>query len=110
VGRFIRDPQVRGPLVAQQYERYRSARPAFLRLNDDLLGTVFSRRRRRAWLRGFTPPVRIVFGARDRYLNPKVACQFAALFPNSRLRLLPDAGHYVQVDEPQRVAEVILDG
>jgi haloalkane dehalogenase len=33
-----------------------------------------------------------------------VARRFATLFPHSELHLLPDAGHYVQVDEPQRVA------
>jgi haloalkane dehalogenase len=109
VGRFVRDPQVRDPLVAELYEQYLPARPAFWRLNDDLLGTVFSRRRERDRMRGFTPPVRVVFGARDRYLNPRVACQFAALFPNNRLHLLPNAGHYVQVDEPRRVAELILE-
>ena len=51
----------------------------------------------------------MIFGARDRYLNPQVARNFAALFPNSRLHLLDHAGHYVQVDQPQRVAALILD-
>jgi pimeloyl-ACP methyl ester carboxylesterase len=50
----------------------------------------------------------VIFGARDRYLGPRVARRFAALFPNSELHLLADAGHYVQVDEPGRVADLIL--
>ncbi len=107
VGRFVRDSRVRGPLVAQLYEQFPPARPAFWRLNDDLLGTVLTRRRRMPQVRRFDPPVRVIFGACDRYLNPRVARQFAALFPNSQLHLLDNAGHYVQVDQPERVADLI---
>ncbi len=108
VGHFIHDAEVRGPLVAQLYEQFLPARPAFWRLNDDLLGTVLSRRRRIPELRRFDRPVRVIFGARDRDLNPRVARQFAALFPNSQLHLLDGAGHFVQVDQPQQVATLIL--
>jgi len=107
VGGFIRDPDVRQRLVTQLYDDFLPARPAFWRLNDDLLGTVLNRRRRIGALRRFVPPVRIVFGARDRYLNARVARRFADLFPHSELHLLPNAGHYVQVDEPARVADII---
>ena len=108
VGRFIADAEVRGPLVAELYGQFLPARSAFWRLNDDLLGTVLSRRRRIGQLRRFEPPVRVIFGARDRYLNPRVARRFAAVFPHSELHLLPDAGHFVQVDRPAAVAELIL--
>jgi pimeloyl-ACP methyl ester carboxylesterase len=108
VGGFIRDAEVRRTLVPQLYQEFLPARPAFWRLNDDLLTTVLSRRRRIADLRRFDPPVRLIFGARDRYLNPRVARDFAALFPHSELHLLDDAGHYVQVDEPQRVADLLI--
>lgn len=107
VGGFIRDAAVRDAYVARLYEDFLPARPAFWRLNDDLLGTALSRRRGIGALRRFAPPVRVIFGARDRYLNPKVARRFAALFPNSELHLLPDAGHYVQVDAPRQVADLI---
>jgi pimeloyl-ACP methyl ester carboxylesterase len=30
------------------------------------------------------------------------------VFPNSDLHLLDNAGHYVQVDQPKRVADLIL--
>jgi len=108
VGRFIRDPELRAQYVALLYEQFGAARPAFWRLNDDLLGAVLSRRRRMPQMRRFTPSVRIVFGARDRYLNPRVAKSFADLFPHSELHLLPEAGHYVQVDDAEEVAELIL--
>jgi pimeloyl-ACP methyl ester carboxylesterase len=107
VGGFISDPAVREPLVAQLLAQFPAARPAFLRLNTDLLGTVLSRRRRLPELRRFSRPVRVIFGARDRYLNARVARRFAALFPNGELHLLETAGHYVQVDEPEKVANLI---
>jgi len=107
VGRFIRDPAVREELVPKLYEEYLSARPAFRRLNNDLLGTVVSRRRRVDDLRRFQPPVAVIFGALDPYLNRDVARRFAALFPHSSLHLVENAGHYVQIDMPERVADLM---
>ncbi len=66
-----------------------------------------NRRRRTPQLRAFDRPVRIVFGAADPYLNARVARRFATLFPNSELHLIASAGHYVQVDEPAQVANLI---
>jgi haloalkane dehalogenase len=109
VGRFIRDADVRRELVPAFYRRFLAARPAFWRLNDDLLGTALSRRRMVAKVRRFARPVRIVFGAADPYLNVRVARRFHELFPNSELFLLPTAHHYVQVDEPAEVARLILE-
>ena len=68
---------------------------------------MLTRRRRIPQLRRFAPPVRVIFGARDRTLNPRVAKNFASLFPNSELHLLDDAGHFVQVDQPSQVADLI---
>ena len=108
VGKFIQDPGERHRLVPQLYAQFLPARPAFWRLNDDLLSAVLTRRRRIPDMRRFGPQVRVIFGARDRYLNPRVARDFSALFPNSGLHLLDGAGHYVQVDQPQQVAELVV--
>ena len=108
VGRFIRDEDVRREVVPALYEQFRPARPAFWRLNSDLLGAVLSRRRKLSQLRSFRRPVRIIFGAADPYLNARVARRFDALFLSSELFLVPQARHYVQVDEPEEVARLIL--
>lgn len=52
--------------------------------------------------------MRIIFGAADPDLNSGVARRFHELFPTSDLFLLPAARHYVQVDEPEEVAGLIL--
>ena len=111
VGRFFRDAEVRDrylPLLYRQFEETPSARPAFFRLNEDLLPTIRSRTRNLPTLAEFRRPVRIIFGDADPYLNPGVARKFHELFPVSDLFLVPGARHFVQMDEPGEVARLIL--
>jgi pimeloyl-ACP methyl ester carboxylesterase len=108
IGRFIRDEEVRNRIVPQLYSQFREARPAFSALNEDLLRTNLLRRKMVPKMKTFGRPVRIVFGADDPNLNVGVARMFHELFPTSELFLLDGARHYVQVDEPEEVARLIL--
>jgi pimeloyl-ACP methyl ester carboxylesterase len=111
VGRFIRDADVRRefvPLLHQQFEATPSARPAFFRLNEDLLPTVRSRTQKIPKLKEFRRPVRIIFGDADPSLNSGVARTFHEFLPGSELFLIPGARHFVQLDEPEQVARLIL--
>jgi haloalkane dehalogenase len=111
VGRFFRDAQIRDqflPLLYQQFDATPSTRPAFFRLNEDLLPTIRSRSKTAFRLKELGRPVRIIFGAADPYLNKGVAQKFHELFPASDLFLLPTARHFVQMDEPAEVARLIL--
>ena len=54
------------------------------------------------------PTVRIIFGDADPSLNSGVARSFHQLFPGSELFLIPGAQHFVQLDEPEQVAHLIL--
>jgi pimeloyl-ACP methyl ester carboxylesterase len=111
VGRFFRDAEIRNefvPLLYQQFDATPSARPAFFGLNADLLRTVQTGTKTIPKLREFKRPVRIIFGASDPYLNKGVAQRFHELFPMSDMFLLPSARHFVQMDEPQEVARLIL--
>ena len=109
VGRFIRDADVRRefvPLLYQQFDATPSARPAFFRLNEDLLPMVRSRTRMIPKLKEFRRPVRIIFGDADPSLNSGVA--FHEFLPGSELFLIRGARHFVQLDEPEQVARLIL--
>ncbi len=111
VGRFMREAADREeflPLLYQQFAATPSAQPAFFRLNEDLLFTVRDRTKRIPQLNAFGRPVRIIFGASDPYLNAGVARRFHELFPTSELFLVPGAYHYVQIDEPEQVAQLLL--
>jgi len=111
VGRFFRDAEIRNqfvPLLYQQFDGTPSARPAFFRLNEDLLPTIRSRSKMTFKLKEFRRPVRIIFGGADPYLNSGVAAKFHELFPSSDLFVLPGARHFVQMDEPREVARLIL--
>lgn len=108
---FIRDDEVRKqivPLLYGQFATRASVKPAFFRLNEDLLPTLRNRSEKQEQLKTFQRPVRIIFGERDPYLNSAVARQFHELFPVSDLFLLKDAKHFVQLDEPEEVARLIV--
>ena len=111
VGKFFRDADVRRqfvPVLYQQFETTPSALPAFMRLNEDLLPMVRSHTSMIPKLKEFRRPVRIIFGAADPYLNQGVARTFHEFLPGSELFLIPGARHFVQMDEPQEVARLIL--
>jgi haloalkane dehalogenase len=57
----------------------------------------------------FKKPVHIIFGADDPYLNSGVATEFKRLFSASSLNLLPGAGHYVQLDAPEKVGLILRE-
>lgn len=111
VGGFMRDAEVRDeflPLLYQQFAITPSTQPAFFRLNEDLPSTVQDRARMIPQMKAFRRPVRIIFGAKDPYLNTGVAHRFHELFPTSDLFLIPNANHFVQIDEPEEIAHLLL--
>jgi haloalkane dehalogenase len=111
VGRFFRDAEVRDRFLPQLYRQFEiapSASHAFFGLNEDLRPAIRSGTKRIPRLEAFKRPVRIIFGDADPYLNTRVAKRFHELFPQSDLFLVPGARHFVQMDEPARVAELIL--
>jgi len=111
VGGFMRDESVRRQFVRKLWSRFGrspSSIPAFIALNHDLQPAILANTARVPELARFAAPVRIIFGATDPYLNPGVAETFRNAFPHSEMFLLPAAGHYVQVDEPEEVARLVL--
>lgn len=107
MAKFISTEALREPFQKLLGHQSLQMRPAFYGLNRVLRDEVEKRRNKVVQLKGFKPPVRIVFGNDDPYLNAGVAKDFHRLFPNSELFLVENAGHFVQIDKPERVASLL---
>jgi haloalkane dehalogenase len=68
---------------------------------------IQDRRIARGDLAGLDIPVRLVFGALDRYLSPDLAAHLSGLFPSAGLHLVDGASHWPQWDQPKAVAELV---
>lgn len=60
-------------------------------------------------LRGLDAPVLVLAGELDLGPTPDVAREYAAVFPQGELVVLPDAGHFPWVDDPARFAATVED-
>jgi pimeloyl-ACP methyl ester carboxylesterase/formiminotetrahydrofolate cyclodeaminase len=54
-------------------------------------------------------PVRIIWGEQDAWLDPAFARRLHGLLPNSDLKLIPEAGHFVMEDAPEEVTRELRD-
>ena len=107
------EPVRRGAFSGEDIERYIDAlsRPGALSaglnyyralVRDTLLG-------RRPRLRRIEAPVMVVWGDRDRYLRRQLAEPDPAWVPHARVEHLPQASHWLQSDEPDRVNRLLID-
>ena len=85
VGRFYCDAAVRDRHLKVLSHYSFDMRPAFFGLNAVLRAEIEARAANLPRMRDFQRPVLIVFGAEDKTLNPGVAREFGALFPNTTL-------------------------
>jgi len=69
---------------------------------------VMARADLRPHLARITAPVLLVCGEADTLTPPEHSREMAALLPNARLELVPGAGHMLTLEQPQRVAELLL--
>ena len=51
-----------------------------------------------------TAPTLLVYGLRDRLVDPRTATRAAKVIPHSRLVVVPDSGHVTQMEHPGLVA------
>jgi epoxide hydrolase 4 len=69
-----------------------------------------SPRRAEARIRTVTAPTLVIWGERDRYLGAELADPDPADVPNlERVVRLPDASHWVQHDQPERVTQLLVE-
>ncbi|MPZ99953.1 MAG: alpha/beta fold hydrolase [Dehalococcoidia bacterium] len=52
-------------------------------------------------------PTLLVYGGADRVIPPAIPARYASTLPNARLELIPEAGHLVEVEEPEVVAGLV---
>jgi len=58
-------------------------------------------------LPGVQVPALVVVGDKDRVVPPNCAEQYAALLPHARLVTMPDAGHTIEVEFPNDLADLV---
>jgi pimeloyl-ACP methyl ester carboxylesterase len=54
-------------------------------------------------------PVLILWGEKDRWIPPAMGARLQEVIPHSELRVIADAGHFVQEDAPEIVAAHLLE-
>ncbi len=109
IARFLSTEELREPFQRTLGHQSLGIRRAFYRLNRVLNEEVMKRADTTPLLAAFDPPVRIIFGNDDPYLNAGVARDLDSQFGNSELFLLEGAGHFVQVDAAAKVADLLRD-
>jgi pimeloyl-ACP methyl ester carboxylesterase len=58
-------------------------------------------------LGGVDLPTLLVWGRQDRIMPISCAHRYAALLPNARLELIDDCGHYVDLEQPEKLADLV---
>ena len=53
-------------------------------------------------------PVMVVWGESDKVIDPEYGRAFAQAFPNSRFKLIQEAGHLPHIEQPERVLKLVL--
>ena len=75
---------------------------AFFAWKPHLHSPVLSR-----WLHRVTCPALVLRGEHDGYVREHNTRALAEAIPKARLEMIQDTGHYPQVEDPQRVADLI---
>jgi haloalkane dehalogenase len=95
------------PLVADNFIKQPSSGPAFMQLAGQFYEELQRNSERLPLLAALDIPVKVVWGALDPYLGLALGEERASRFKNSSFRSLP-AGHWLQSDLPERVAQELL--
>jgi len=109
---FLRTVTARPPRVPRAVQRYVTAERIGRQAHLD---AIF-----RGWasaaeadgiprdLESITTPTLVIHGARDRIIHPATADLLATRLPHARRVILSDIGHVPQIEDPRRVARLIL--
>ena len=110
VGKFFSNMETKNnflPILNEQFKN-KKTQNAFFKLNKDLRATLKKNTQNISKLKSFNKPVQIIFGAEDKYLNIGVAKEFKKTFPNSDLHIVKNAKHFIQMDKPKEIKNIIV--
>ena len=90
------------------YERYKDRRTALIRMTEAQDPFFASLDARLDEYRAVATPTLVIAGEEDRVMAPKVQRKIVSILPNSRFELIPDAGHVVYLEQPDRFFALVL--
>jgi haloalkane dehalogenase len=109
VGKFFTNPAARETYLPIVTHGAINIRPAFFSSTSVLWAEIDARQANVPRMKQFKKPVHTIFGADDPFLNSGVASEFKRIFSAGSLHLLPGAGHYVQLDAPEKVGRILRE-
>jgi pimeloyl-ACP methyl ester carboxylesterase len=95
------------PLVRENLLTPPSAGPALVQLAAQFFDAHIQNAKRLPELKVLDVPVKLIWGRYDPYLNMAMAERRQAQLKRASLTVVP-AGHWLQVDEPEKVAKAML--
>jgi pimeloyl-ACP methyl ester carboxylesterase len=105
---FLRDAQP--PYTPEEIKRYMEAWSQPGAATAMINYYRFAVRHSSGEIRPITAPTLVIWGERDRYLDPALAEPHHDDVPNlDRVERLPDASHWVHHDEAERVNQLLVD-
>lgn len=54
-------------------------------------------------------PVLVVWGKYDRFISSRLGSEIAKKLPNARLEIVDKSGHYIHMDKPQELAQLVIE-
>jgi pimeloyl-ACP methyl ester carboxylesterase len=96
-----------GPLVRENFIAQPSAGPAFVQMAAQFFEAHAQNAKRLPELKALDVPVKLIWGQYDPYITVAVAERRQSQLKHASLTVVP-AGHWLQVDEPEQVANAML--
>jgi epoxide hydrolase 4 len=112
-GTFRLDPLRRGAFTQADIQRYvqAMAQPGAVTAAINYYRATFRRNPLRASreVRRVQAPTLLIWGEKDRYLGTALTRDLEQWVPHLRVECLPNASHWVQHDEPERVNALMIE-
>jgi haloalkane dehalogenase len=97
-----------GPLIADNFILQPSSGDAFMQLTAQFFEELSRNSKRLHLVHALDLPVKVIWGEKDQYLNVAMGKERASQFRNSSFHPVP-TGHWLQSDEPEMVAKLMVE-